>query len=331
MSQPDLVTRLREARPVAPPELRERVRLVAERAPQPPRRLSWRLGVVVAFAAALAVVAAVLATRGGDRRAEPVPVTAEPYAVEPAREDAATPAPEAQKSLAAPPTHAAGSVAPSATRLQRYRAYLELRVARPADVSKATQRALSIARSLGGYPLGVAVDARGRTGAGTITLRIPRHNVQEAVTRLSALGTILASNVQIEDLQAQVNTTDTRIDRLQRRLRELRAQKQTPDVERRIESLTRDVQRLQRARASTVREAQFATVQLQLTTRKPAAAPTPHEDGPFHGLAVAFRWIGIVAVYALALGAPLVVLAGLLWLASRAVRRRREEALLSSP
>jgi hypothetical protein len=46
---------------------------------------------------------------------------------------------------------------------------------------------------------------------------------------------------------------------------------------------------------------------------------------------VAFRWIGIGAVYALALGTPFVVLLVLLWLAARAVRRRREEALLSSP
>src|SRR5215216_2900218 len=66
MSQPDLLTQLREARPVAPTELRERVRLVADRAPQTRRRLTWRLGAVLAFAAALAIVAAVVATRGDD-------------------------------------------------------------------------------------------------------------------------------------------------------------------------------------------------------------------------------------------------------------------------
>ena len=74
MSQPDLLTQLREARPTAPRELRERVRLVAERAPQPPRRLSWRLAAVVAVGAALAIVAAVVAARGGDRGAAPAPV-----------------------------------------------------------------------------------------------------------------------------------------------------------------------------------------------------------------------------------------------------------------
>src|SRR5215216_7243393 len=77
MSQRDLLTQLREARPTAPREVRERVRLVAERAPQPPRRLSWRLGLVVALGAALAIVAAVVATRGGDRGAAPAPSATE--------------------------------------------------------------------------------------------------------------------------------------------------------------------------------------------------------------------------------------------------------------
>jgi hypothetical protein len=38
-----------------------------------------------------------------------------------------------------------------------------------------------------------------------------------------------------------------------------------------------------------------------------------------------------VTVYALALAAPFVVLGVLVWLAARTIRRRREDALLSSP
>jgi hypothetical protein len=148
---------------------------------------------------------------------------------------------------------------------------------------------------------------------------------------LSALGTIIGSNVQIEDLQVQVNATDKRLDRLQRRLRALRAEDQTDTVKRQIAALTRQVEALQRARATTVRESRYATVNLHVTTRKAAVTPVAHEDGPFHGLRVAFEWIGIVAVYTIALATPFVLLAALLWLAARAVRRRREEALLSSP
>jgi Domain of unknown function (DUF4349) len=343
MSQPDLMTQLREARPTAPREVRERVRVIAERAPQPPRRLSWRLGIIVALGAALAIVAALVATRGGDRdaapAAAPVPeaATSKPYGAQDDRaalSHVSAKAADAQAPVFAPGaalSRAALGVAPSATRLQRYHASLELRVAHAEDVSAATQRALAITRSLGGYPLGVGVDARGRAGDATLTLRIPREKVQEAVTRLSALGTIIASNVQIEDLQVQVNATNKRLARLQRRLRELRAQEQTDAVKLQITALTRQVEALQRSRAATVREARYATVNLQVTTQKAAVTPVTHEDGPFHALGVAFVWIGIVTIYALALAAPFVLLAALLWLAARAVRRRREEALLSAP
>jgi hypothetical protein len=342
MSQPDLLSQLREARPTAPRELRERVRLVAERAPRPTRRLSWRLGLVVALGAALAIVAGVVATRGGDRGAAPVSVpesaTSKAYGATDDRAAATRSAASGAASIAPPqelaPLQARlhlGSIAPSATRLQRYHASLELRVAHAADVSAATQRALAVTRSLGGYPLGVGVDARGRAGDASLTLRVPREKVQEAVTRLSALGTIIASNVQIEDLQVQVNATNKRLARLQRRLRDLRAQEQTDAVKLQVAALTRQVEALQRARAATVREARYATVNLHVTTQKAAVTPIADEDGPFHALGVAFVWIGIVTVYALALAAPFVLLAAPLWLAARAVRRRREDALLSSP
>jgi hypothetical protein len=51
--------------------------------------------------------------------------------------------------------------------------------------------------------------------------------------------------------------------------------------------------------------------------------------GPFHGLGVIAHWSWIGAVYVLALGLPLLLLGFLIWLAVRAVRHRREDALLS--
>ena len=65
-------------------------------------------------------------------------------------------------------------------------------------------------------------------------------------------------------------------------------------------------------------------------TTKPAPAPVHKGDGPLHNLGVAFRWIGIVAVYVVALAAPFVLLGLLVWLVVRAVRRHRENELLSS-
>ena len=64
MSQPDLARTLREARPVAPAELRERVRLVAAQASPPRRQLvTWRRALVLAVVVGAAVAAGVIATR----------------------------------------------------------------------------------------------------------------------------------------------------------------------------------------------------------------------------------------------------------------------------
>ena len=100
-------------------------------------------------------------------------------------------------------------------------------------------------------------------------------------------------------------------------------------MQRRILQLVAQIQKLQRTEAATLRTARYATVDLTLTTPQPA--PAKHHHGPLHGLGVAFRWIGIGAVYALAIGVPLVLLAALAWLAARTIRRRREDALLSRP
>jgi len=322
MSRPDLLNDLRTARPTAPPELRERVRAIAASEARPPRRrVTWRLGVVVAFAAAIAITAAVLATRNdGDTPSGASDATLQAEAT---RDSAGS----AQKSLT--PAPYSQVPAPSTTRAQRYRASLELRVKNADEVASASRQAQAIARSLGGYVQSANVNARGRTGYASLRLRVPRANVQDAVARLSQLGTIVAEDVSVADLQAQVNAGARLVERLQARLPALRAQEQTPAMKAQIASITKRIQQLQRSRAATLREAHYATVDLQLTTRKAAAAPPPGEAGPLHGLGVAFKWIGIGAVYAIALGAPFVLLGVLLWLAARSVRRRREATLLA--
>jgi hypothetical protein len=133
----------------------------------------------------------------------------------------------------------------------------------------------------------------------------------------------------VQDVQAGLNATDRLIARLQQQLAGLRAQTpQTEAVKNQIAALTARIEALQRRRAATVRATHYATVSLQLATRA-AVTPPHHRHGPLHGLAVAFRWIGIGAVYALALGGPFVLLVLLVWLTARFIRRRREDALLS--
>jgi len=320
MSQRDLVAELRAARIEAPSEVRARVRLIAAADTTPARRraFTWRRALVVAIPVAAAVAATIVFTRPSHQN----------QAVPPIERTIVHGAAAGVPSLKLAPSIVATPVpAPSTTRVQRYGAYLALRVPTPNGVSSGVKQALQITKSLGGYAGSVHASTTAKSGSAYLKLRIPRAHVQEAIARLSAIGTITAEQVDIQDLQTTVNTTGRTIARLQRQLTALRAQPQTPATTSRIAALVRQIQGLQRAEAATIRTARYATVNLHLGTAAPKPAKAHH--GPLHGLAVAFRWVGIGAVYALALGAPFALLLWLVWIASRTVRRRREDALLS--
>lgn len=336
MSQRDLAAELRASRVTAPDEVREHVRLIAAAETAPPRKFTWRRALVVTLPVAAAIAAAIVFTRPDhqQRVVHGVVVTTPDRALDkldklgaPAR----TPALQAQ-------VGAAGSTAgepkafapvPPRGRVVQYDAALSLRVASPTAVSAAVKRALRIATSLGGFPISVHASTQAKSGTADLTLKIPRQHVQEAVARLSALGTITGEQVDLQDLQAGINATNREIARLQQTLATLRAQPQTPVTERKIAALTARIANLQRGTADTRRTAHYATVTLHVATPQRAVHKAHH--GPLHGLVVALRWIGIAAIYVLALGAPALLLVGLGWLAVRTIRRRRENALLSRP
>ncbi len=341
MSQLDLLSQLREARPIAPAELREHIRAIAAEATTPKRAVTWRRVLVVAVPLAAAIAGAAILLPGGSRTASPPPVEAQPY-------NPTTTTPHAPVSIAAAPpqttplpttfavsgsgasTSAAKAAVPgpSSDRIQRITTALELRVPNTQAVSDGTKKAVAIAHALGGYPSSLNVQAAERTGYADITLRIPKQNVQRAVSRLSALGTIVGENVAIKDLTVQVDATARKISRLQTRLAYWQAQPASDEAAGHVAALTAQIAKLKRGRAATIHTASLATVNLELTTR-PAPTPAAQKGpGPLHGLGVAFHWIWIGAVYALALGGPLLLLLGLGWLAARAVRRHRENALL---
>jgi len=321
MSRLDLYADLHEHRPAAPDELRARVLEIAARAPAAPGRrlpsLSPRLALGTLLAAAAAVAIAVGVSERGSS-----PQQSAGSAAGEATLDASVPR-ALPKSAAAPVPPAGGG-----TRLQDVDATLALRVRNATALSDATKRALAIARSLGGFATTVNVNVEGREGDASIRVRVPVSKVQAAVERLSALGTITGSSLQIQDRQAGVAAVDREIARLQRQLKALRAREQTPATERQIRTLTARVQALQRQRAATVREARLATVSLSLTTRAAVSPPAPESHGRLHGVVVALTWVGVGAVYALALGGPLVLLGLALWLGRRGLRRRGERRLL---
>jgi hypothetical protein len=307
MSQRDLVAELRAARVEAPAEVRERVRLIAAAAPAPSRRFTRRRALAVALPAAAAIAAAVVVTRPAHHE-QPL---ADQLRSAPAVTNGAA-AGTATKELAVPS---------ASQRVQVVGTTLSLRTR---SVSDGVKRAVRIVASLGGYPVSVHAETQGKAARADLTLKVPRSHVQQAMSRLAQLGTIVAENVDVRDRTAALNATDRTIGRLRKRLAELRAANAPAEQ---VAALTKRIQALQRSEAATRRAAHYATIDLHLETPR-AAAPAHNGHGPLHGIGVAFRYIGVGAAYALAIGGPAVVLLVLLWLAARVVRRRREDALL---
>jgi hypothetical protein len=320
MSQRDLTAELRGARITAPSELRERVRLIAAADTTPTRRFTWRRALVVALPVAAAIAASIVFTRPSrDQTAHTPSVLSAGIQHGEATNPAATKSAGGAAKLAPPSTPG---------RVQVYGADLALRLSSATAVSDGVKSALRIASSLGGYPTLVHATSHATMASADLTLKIPRAHIQEAVTRLSALGTITSEQVNIQDKQAGLNATDRQIARLQGQLKELRAQTPSAATTTRIAALESQIARLQRAEAATRLKAHYATVHLHLTSAK-AVVPQEQGHGPLHGVVVALTWLGIGAVYALAIGAPIAILVLLVWLAARIVRRRREDALLS--
>ena len=318
MSQRDLVAELRAAHVGAPPEVRERVRLIAAGAPAPPRRITWRRALVVVVPVAAAIAATIVFTRPGQN---------DHQALDLATRGPVTIAPDVGAATARTPNGKAFAVPSAKNRVQKYEATLSLRVEHARDVSDGVKRALRITTSLGGYSSSVHAETHGRSAVADLKLRIPRSRIQEAMAKLAQLGTITDENVSTVDQTALLNNTERTIARLQKQLAALRAEPQSPENDRRIAALVTRIENLQRGAATTRRNAHFATVYLHLETPV-VAVVQKHGHGPLHGVAVALKWLGIGAVYALAIGAPIAALLGLLWLGIRVVRRRRENALL---
>jgi len=343
MTVNEIVDELRAGRPHASDALRLQVMTIAAR-PVPPRpTLSERFGgrrrlaLLVPAGAALAMTAAVAI--GISRSGSPGTFgTAAP-------ESAARSAGATGESLAAPPTAADASAAqkaapgPVAGRAQRYSAALSLQVDDTDALSEATQQALAIARDLGGYVVSVHY-ATGDDGAASLTLRVPSSSAADAVTRLSSLGTILAQNVQIDDLQESLDGLDRRQQQVRARIAALTAavERAESDAERarleeqRAQART-ELRELRASRAATAAEARNATVQLDLRTKETGAAVPGAGSRLGRALDKALAvlaWEGVVLLAVAIAAAPFALVALAAWATRRARRRREEERLLAA-
>lgn len=337
MTSADIVQELRAARPVAPPSLRTRVAELAERPRTPRPTLLERLGgrrLLVALPVATALVVAagagITLTRPDTGRESTAATTA------PAASDLATAPGTALGAEAA--AKAAGGVAAD-QRAQSFAATLTVRVADD-GVADAAARALATAEDLGGFVVASQVTT-GRAGYASITLKVPFARAQDAVLRLSRLGTIVAQDVRIDDLQESLDTLDAQIRRARAQLAAVLAQLSRDDldaVERarlqaRRDALRAELQAARAARAATAGRASLATVQLELTTAEASGVvPVPSRiDRTLDRALEVLAWEGALLAALLIVAAPLVLAGGLLWGGRRLARRRSDERLLAAP
>jgi hypothetical protein len=349
MSSADLISELQTARPVAGHALRERVRSIAESAPEPRPSLAARLSlrrislVAVPAAAALAIAGAgaIGIARSDDVARDSVssPLTTQTEDASRSKESAAEPS----LGLASPApaqTVSPGALPPSTTRPQRYAAELTLEVAGADELSRATQRALSVTRSLGGYVVETSFDTQGDSGTSSLVLRVPTAKVQEAIVRISELGTIVSQRVSIEDLGAQIDELGRQeavlageIARLEKQLaRDDLTPEERAVYRARLVEARSELAQVRAAQAQAREEARFATVSLALRTEEGAAVPaTPSRiDTALDEAASILAWEGIAVLYALVIAGPFVLIGVGLWLAARTRRRRDDERLLAS-
>jgi hypothetical protein len=227
----------------------------------------------------------------------------------------------------------AGVVGGSAGRLQHTDASLELQVATDKDLSSVTTRATRVATSLGGYAQSVHYASRGTS---ILDLRIPAQNVQSAVARLSALGTLVSQKISITDLQQRLKTQSDEIAQLRRRIAALQTALKDPslaDAQRvllqiRLAESKRALSQRLHARQGTVTAGTMAHVSLQIGTKM--SIVVPHKRGRIGRMlhsAVGFLALeGMIVLFALIVASPIAFVAGLIWF----WRRRSVERLLAA-
>ncbi len=347
-----VLEQLRAATLDAPEALRSRVLAGAPSrrralAPRPSRRLVFA---VIPAAFALAVTAAIvhgLTTSSGS------PVTRAPIATvshggAPTEKFASPPAFRAApggagSSSTAPLDSHQPTLAPTGgtTRLQHTDASLQVRVPDVEHLSTATRAATRIATSLGGYAQSVDYTTpQGGNGTAYIELRVPAQNVQRALERLAGLGTLVSQQVSVNDLQHALQVQSDQIAQLRRRVAALHqalADPALPDAQRVLlqiklaESKRALAQRLH-ARNGTVAAGTTARISLILGTERSVVTPVHHRGRMGRMLHDALGFLGLeamIALYALIVISPFVVLGGLGWALARLRRRREEERLLA--
>ena len=345
MTSADVISELRAARPAAGEALRERVRELAMRETEPRRAwfagFSWRrvstLAVPAAVAVALATAGAIGLSRSGTdelaARADQT-VTREAAAPSSTTPGSATDSSRGKLSAGAP------AIGPVTGRLQRFSAQLTIEVADSDALSAATQRALQITRSLGGYAVSVSYGSAEESGTSSLVIRVPTAKVQDAITRLSSLGTIVGEQVQIDDLGDQAQSLEQRERALREQIARLTARLQSEELtaeqravlQARRATAQRQLADVRQQKAAVQREASLATIALSLRTEENAGVPVPQSriDRTLDEALNVLAWEAIVLLYAVIVVAPIALVAAAAYFGARFRRRRENDRLLAA-
>src|SRR6266545_5519019 len=342
------------ALPGAPESLRERVRAL----PEPRPRFAWTLPridvrrvLLVAAPAVVALGVGAAALHGvlADGSKNPQPLAAE-VAQHGNAAGSTKPGQSVfgvhERALGQPFAPQAGAVnapadalPPSATRLNKYNAWLRVRVGDD-RLAKVTTRAMEIARGYGGYVASVDMNTPGKSGAASLVLRVPVTKVEDAVLRLGKLGEVTAQRVRIQDLQRQANVLQhdilklrTKIVGLERKLAGSLSPEERLRLRYQLDEAKQALAQKTRTRASTVREGTLATVSMTFVTPQKAVA-VPHHAGRLDRtlsnagdfLVRELAWL----LYALIVVGPIALLAALAVFVVRSARRRSDARLLES-
>jgi len=164
--------------------------------------------------------------------------------------------------------------------------------------------------------------------------------VQQAIAGLSGLGRIVSQQVTIEDLQTDLDALERRQASVRNQIARITARLETGELdaetravlETRLQRLQRELRELRRGIAATSAEARMSTIELTVVTPDAGAvAPAPSRlDRTLDEALNVLVWEGVVVLALAIVLAPIAVLGVAAWLGQRLYRRREDERLLSA-
>jgi hypothetical protein len=255
---------------------------------------------------------------------------------------------EATRSLApqsAPPAPSPGSPRSDARESRKVERSASLTLAaRPRNIEDLSQGVQEVTRAQGGFVVSSTVNSSRNGGGGEFELRIPTRNLDAAMTALSRLGSVRERADRSQDITAETVSARSRLKDAKTERTSLLAQladattvQETASIRARLSLVSREIER---ARADVRRvnnRAAFSTVRVTLVADRSAGAPGAEEDDgswtPGDAASDALRVLEViagVALIALAIALPLVLLALLAAAVMRIARRRRREHALDA-